>query len=287
MVHRQGRKACLYTTWAVAVKRTDDIDGSEFIFETSVSVQHPDKYAVAGNGLSSMQMLKDPESRFYPVAMPALGYHQVRSAFVDYYAELLEETGADGFQIESLCPPTDTDGVSIYGYEQPIVAGFQETYGQAAHTIPNSNQRWIDFRCHFSVLLIEEIRHRLDTLAQKVTFSTVGYSLSDHNRDLFPWQTIVQQQLVDEFYFRVSPLDPYKRLEEINQARIICEQAGVPFIPSFDLKSYGNRSLAKQKAQAVEVCVKSLIETGIKRIAIYGSSTTVLVWQEILDNLKK
>ncbi len=269
--HTFGIKTHLYTTWALAVRRFDAVVGAEYVFETSIGLAHRDKYTLTRDSLCSLDIVRDVNSKYYPVAIAALGYPQMRAALVEYYLELVLETNADGLQLEPLSMPLDKEGVSIYGYEAPIVEGFESLYGKSVYAISNSDQSWIDYRCSFATALVQELAAQLKNKCSDIRFSVVGYSFDDNRRNLFSWQDILKLGLVDEFYLRVSLVDPQKSIEIIKKARPFCKEVGIELITVLDLKSYTEDFTDKQKTINTKKCEDFLLESSVEKIGYYGN----------------
>jgi uncharacterized lipoprotein YddW (UPF0748 family) len=55
-------------------------------------------------------------------------------------------------------PQTDASGVADYGYEEPLVKGFQRKHGVDPHTIPNDDPRWVQFRAEPRTQFMRRVR---------------------------------------------------------------------------------------------------------------------------------
>ena len=55
----------------------------------------------------------------------------------------------------------DEDGASQYGYESPIVEAFRAENGVDPLDLPNSDERWIQFRADYNTLMAREVRQEI------------------------------------------------------------------------------------------------------------------------------
>ncbi len=126
--------------------------------KTSVSLtdfakQHPEYCARTKDGGDTLE----PGQRLnLSLAVP-----EVRSYEVDRYLEIVKSSGGNGCQVEFVSTNTDRGGVGIYGYEDPVVKGFEEKYGSSPFGRLSDDTPWLRFRADLVTQTLTEIRKRL------------------------------------------------------------------------------------------------------------------------------
>ena len=285
--HDMGIKVHLYfAVGPVAITRADE-KGRPIVHTHTLAVNHPDKFTVTRDGQTSVERVMRGGVR---TGFAGLGYPEIRSELAEYYVDMVDRTGADGIQLEPVSMPMDPKGVSIYGYERPIVEAYREATGLNPVEIPNSREDWVKFRCHFTTLLAKEVRKGLSSLDQDVVLSTVGYTWEDDRHHFWPWEEWVKEGLMEAFYFRTKPHPSL--IPSMQRAQTLCGEVGMPFIPCFDLKTQDDRDL---DTDLLVACLVTLMDAGMGRIGIYGLRFAPLahnplevdvgLWQEILGRL--
>ncbi len=127
--------------------------------KTSVSLtefakKHPEYWARTKRGGDTLE----PGQRLnLSLAVP-----EVRSYEVDRYLEIVNSSGGNGVQVEFVSTNTDPGGVGIYGYEDPMVKGFQEKYGRNALEAASDDSSWLRFRADHVTQTLTEIREKLN-----------------------------------------------------------------------------------------------------------------------------
>ena len=126
--------------------------------KTSVSLsdfakQHPQYWARTKHGGDTLE----PGQRLnLSLAVP-----EVRSYEVDRYLEIVNSSGGNGCQVEFVSTNTDQGGVGIYGYEDPVVKGFEEKYGQSPFGLLSDDTPGRRFRADLVTQTLTEIREKL------------------------------------------------------------------------------------------------------------------------------
>ena len=126
--------------------------------KTSVSVsdfakQHPEYWARTKRGGDTLE----PEQRLnLSLAIP-----EVRSYEVDRYLDIANRYGGNGVQIEFVSISTDQGGVGVYGYEDPVVKGFEEKYGRSPFNLQSDDTPWLRYRADLVTQTLTEIREKL------------------------------------------------------------------------------------------------------------------------------
>ncbi len=126
--------------------------------KTSVSLsdfakQHPQYWARTKHGGDTLE----PGQRLnLSLAVP-----EVRSYEVDRYLEIVNSSGGNGCQVEFVSTNTDQGGVGIYGYEDPVVKGFEEKYGHSPFGRLSDDTPWLRFRADLVTQTLTEIREKL------------------------------------------------------------------------------------------------------------------------------
>ena len=129
-------------------------------------------------------------------------FADVRAYEIDACMKIMDRSGGAGLQIEFVLEPTDERGVIIYGYEEPALSAFQESYGGSAHDLPNDDRDWMQFRADYVTTYLAELRAQLH---QKVpgaplTATIIAGDMSDYLKVFQDWPAWVEQGLLDGLY---------------------------------------------------------------------------------------
>ncbi|MBN2307886.1 MAG: family 10 glycosylhydrolase [Candidatus Hydrogenedentes bacterium] len=128
-----------------------------------------------GWGIRSRFAIAHPEARWRK--RDGTFYHsQLSFAFPEVMAyklaivdEILANYAVDGLFLDWIRtgdvrddPQNDPEGVADRGYEEPLVAGFIEEYGEDPRTLPNGDERWVRFRARPHTEFMREVRNRVN-----------------------------------------------------------------------------------------------------------------------------
>ncbi|MCC6445137.1 MAG: family 10 glycosylhydrolase [Armatimonadetes bacterium] len=110
----------------------------------------------------------------------SFAFPEVRRHKLAIIEEIARGYDVDGFFIDWLRtgdvrdnPQTDPEGVANYGYEEPLVKGFQARYRIDPHTIPNGDDRWVGFRARPQTLFMRSVRKNLRFLKPGLPLSVM------------------------------------------------------------------------------------------------------------------
>ena len=170
---------------------------------TEFAKQHPEYWARTKRG---GDILEPGQRLNLSLAVP-----EVRSYEVDRYLEIVNSSGGNGCQVEFVSTNTDQGGVGIYGYEDPMVKGFQEKYGRSAFDALSDNSSWLRFRADYVTQTLTEIREKLNQEHPGAPFSvgiiarefTVEMMNRGRDRYLKVFQDLrawVDEKVVDELF---------------------------------------------------------------------------------------
>ena len=92
----------------------------------------------------------------------SLAVPEVRAYEVNRYLEMLDSNGGNGVQIEFVTTNTDSRGVGIYGYEDPMAKGYEKTYGRSPFSVLTDRSSWLRYRADYVTQTLTEIRDKLN-----------------------------------------------------------------------------------------------------------------------------
>ena len=87
-------------------------------------------------------------------------FPEVRRHQVEFLAELAS-WGADGIDLNFLRGP------AFVFYEEPLVSGFIQEYGEDPRTLDEWDERWLRYRCRALTAFVRELRAELDAVGRK------------------------------------------------------------------------------------------------------------------------
>ena len=142
-------------------------------------------------------------------------FGEVRRHQVEFLAELAS-WGADGIDLNFLRGPP------FVGYEEPLVSGFLQEYGDDPRTLDEWDERWLRYRCRALTAFVRELRAELDAVGRKagrrIAVSADTFALPAGNLyygldvaawvaeglvdRLHPWGKIRGQPAVDMAHYR-------------------------------------------------------------------------------------
>ena len=112
----------------------------------------------------------------------------------------------------------------LVAYEEPLVQGFQERYGQDPRQLDEKDPRWLSYRCSALTQFMRELREEMDAVAREqkraeplqvsAVVSREGENML-HGMDLKTW---IEEGLVDT-------LIPYSSSERLNSSVLAWEDA--------------------------------------------------------------
>ena len=132
----------------------------------------------------------------------SLALPEVRAYEVGRYLRMLKATGGDGVQVEFPSVNQDEKGVGIYGYEEPMVAAYQQKHRQSPFELPNDDPTWVRFRAEYVTTLLRELRVELKKKAPDALLTTtiIARERDEYVKVMQDWSAWIDQGLVDEFY---------------------------------------------------------------------------------------
>ena len=150
----------------------------------ALCVEHPEWRCVSRAGVATSSL--------------SYAFGEVRRHQVEFLAELAS-WGADGIDLNFLRGPP------FVGYEEPLVSGFQQEYGEDPRTLDEWDVRWLRYRCRALTAFVRELRAALDAVGSKagrrIALSADTFALPAGNLyyglDLAAW---VAEGLVDRLH---------------------------------------------------------------------------------------
>ena len=150
----------------------------------ALCVEHPEWRCVSRTGVATSSL--------------SYAFGEVRRHQVEFLAELAS-WGADGIDLNFLRGPP------FVGYEEPLVSGFQQEYGEDPRTLDEWDGRWLRYRCRSLTAFVRELRAELDAVGRKsgrrISLSADTFALPAGNLyyglDVAAW---VAEGLVDRLH---------------------------------------------------------------------------------------
>lgn len=96
-----------------------------------------------------------------PIGRLSYAYPEVRRYVLDLLAEVAE-FGVDGINLNFLRGP------AFVMYEEPLVQGFQQEYGEDPRSLDEWDERWLRYRCCALTEFVRELRPELDGIGQRL-----------------------------------------------------------------------------------------------------------------------
>lgn len=110
----------------------------------------------------------------------SFAFPQVREYKLDIISELLTGYDLDGIFLDWIRtgdvrdnPQNDSDGVADFGYEKPLVEGFQKKFGIDPHQLSNDDDRWVRYRAEPQTLFMRSARRLLATHKRRIPLSVL------------------------------------------------------------------------------------------------------------------
>lgn len=72
-------------------------------------------------------------------------------------------------------PQATPDGTADFGYEKPLVEGFQKKYGRDPHKLPNDDSRWVRFRAEPQTIFMREAHKLIKAKSDRLSVSMMGH----------------------------------------------------------------------------------------------------------------
>jgi len=174
--------------------RLPDMNTDPWAVYTSFARQHPEYLWRGRSGEVSYWSLSYayPEARAYRIAL--------LKELLDYGVNgLLLDFNRD--PIENALTYLDLSGTNRYGYEAPLVEGYNQKHGVDPHNITNDDSTWVQYRAdNTNTLFLRELKGELSTLNRPIQVSALIFADRDYAlKTLFQdWKTWVDEGLVDE-----------------------------------------------------------------------------------------
>jgi uncharacterized lipoprotein YddW (UPF0748 family) len=130
--------------------------------------QHPQFRWVKRSGLpyNSQLSLAFPEVREYKLGLiKEILEYDIDGVFFDWI-----RTGDVRNE-----PQATPEGTADFGYEGPLVTGFQEAHGGDPRTIPNNDEDWVRFRAEPQTLFMRAVRHLVDARSSDLPIAIMGH----------------------------------------------------------------------------------------------------------------
>jgi len=141
-----------------------------------------------GGGIPSRFTRDHPESRwrkrdgtFYGTQQ-SFAFPNVRQYKLRIIQEIIDNYEVDGVFMDwirtgddKFVKQTDDDGVADYGYEEPLVTAFKKQYGIDPLTIPNSDERWVQFRSQPITTFMRQARRMMRARRPGIPLIVMGY----------------------------------------------------------------------------------------------------------------
>ncbi len=256
-----------------------------------------------------------PRHRLGATGYLALSYPEIRQREQRLLLEFIE-LGVDAVQLEFMVsgPPVyatpkpveccDDDGIWAYGYDEPAIRDYKQTYGVDPRELPNSDPTWVRFRADYASQYVRELRHRVNKVKPGMEISLLCFSGTFRSPEaglavVVDWQTWLNERLIDVIYSRIpGDRPPLPWRERFTPSRI---QAMAGELAALQ-KAVGTRALVcpviempiypltapvqvthEEAVETVERTGQALIAAGAERVGFWWFDTIehLNVWPAI------
>jgi hypothetical protein len=161
---------------------------------TDFAAQHPGWWALDRDHTRTLEM---GGKRLMSLVVP-----EVRAHEIELYLALLDDTGGDGIQVEFVSLNEDANGITIFGYESPMVDAFRRASGKDPKTLSNQDPDWVQFRADQVTECMRELRQRLKRKDPNAVLSVAASNREqgDYIKVGQDWSRWVAEDLFDEYY---------------------------------------------------------------------------------------
>ncbi len=160
---------------------------------------HPEYWMQRRDGLTSFDV-----ARFIVLSY---GYPEARAYGQEAFVRMAQEYKVDGaqleFQIESVPHQVDAHGVTVYGYEEPILKAYRQQRGRDPFEIPNHDEDWARFRASYVTEFVRELKSQFDALGRSVKLTAaVASNPNTAYKRMQDWPVWVEEDIIDEIHLR-------------------------------------------------------------------------------------
>ena len=205
---------------------------------------------------------RDPEGN--PISHLSLAYPEVREHWIALLREMVNH-GVDGV---SICMNRSRPFVF---YEEPVVASFEEKYGEDSRRLELNDPRWLEHRADYITRYLREIRAMLDEKGQRAG-RRLGMSVSflheptplDHAMDIRAWS---QEGLVDYLIAHPISISNPRAAEKLSTLKQQVEGTGVRLYADIYPRTSPGEELARKAAELYDAGADGLSFWDVERRA--------------------
>ena len=199
----------------------------------------------------------------------SLAYPEARGHLVGQYLEMMETKGARGVQVEFVDGNVDEAGVADTGYEDRMMAEFQEHSGRRALEIPNDDPEWLAFRTSYVTQFMRELREAVKArdADAPVTATMLARERGGYVNVLLDWQAWVAEGLLDEMYVWFRSTSDLVKVERLTREAVETAAGRVPLVA--EMSCYHPGSI-QQPGPLVEAA-RLALGAGASTVGVYGS----------------
>ena len=162
----------------------------------------------------------------------SLAYPEVRKHLVGQYLEMMEAKGARGVQVEFVDGNVDAAGVADTGYEDRMMAEFEQHTGRRALEIPNDDPEWLAFRVSYVTQFMRELRDAVKArdADAPVTATMLARERGSYVKVLLDWEAWVTEGLLDEMYVWFRSTSDLDEVEKLTREAVQTAAGHVPVV---------------------------------------------------------
>lgn len=223
---------------------------------------HPECWMRRQDGLTSFDAIRS--------VVLSYGCPEARAHEQEPFVRMARDYAVGGvqleFQIESAPRQVDAHGVTVYGYEEPIVDAYREKSGRNPFEIPNQDEDWTRFRATYMTEFVRELKATLDALDRPVKLTAaVASNPNTAYKRMQDWPVWVEEEIIDEIHLR-HLTGNLAHIYEDTAAAVTCVDGRVPVVAQ--LNCWGSDKLitpALMKAGAATALAAGADQVGIYR----------------------
>ena len=139
--------------------------------------------------------------------MLSYGYPEACAHEQAPFLKMARQYDVDGVQLEFEIMSTpyqmDAQGVTVYGYERPIIEAYRDKTGRDPFEIPNHDEDWTRFRATYMTQFVRELKSQLTALGRPVSLTAAVAANPDWAyRRMQDWAVWVDEGIIDEIHIR-------------------------------------------------------------------------------------